>query len=143
MTRSGRTFIIALALAATGAAAQTAPRVECRGTGPAVGREFVLDQGTAPGRWRLSYRDTEHPAWLRVTLEGAEPVIEPGGARLQYKNANGGRQVDMTVTPAAARLDVYVDYGLEVNVDPNLDPDIDRMTTDGPLTTLECRVVTP
>ena len=39
-----------------------------------------------------------------------------------------------------ARLDVYVDHGLEVNIEPDLDPAVDRMNTNGPLTALDCTV---
>ncbi len=115
-------------------------QVVCNGNGPAAGREFVLDRAAADRPWRLSYRDREHPQWLRVTLENAAPDIGTATARLRYRNANGGRQVDLDVAPGRARLDVYVDYGLDVNIEPDLDPDVDRMNTDGPLTTLQCRV---
>jgi hypothetical protein len=33
-----------------------------------------------------------------------------------------------------------VDHGLEVNIEPDLDPAVDRMTTNGPLTSLDCTV---
>lgn len=116
-------------------------QVVCTGTGPAAGREFVLDRPVADRPWRLSYRDREHPQWLRVALDGAAPILLDGRtARLTYRNANGGRQVDLDVAPDRARLDVYIDYGLDVNIEPDLDPDVDRMNTDGPLTTLDCRV---
>ena len=115
-------------------------QVVCTGMGPAAGREFVLDRPLADHPWRLSYRDTEHPRWIRVTLDGAAPVIDERTATLSYRNANGGRQVTLVVAGTASRLDVYVDYGLDVNIDPDLNPEIDRMNTDGPLTTLECRI---
>ena len=115
-------------------------QVVCTGTGPADGREYVLDRATAERPWRLSYRDREHKEWIRVALAGAAPDIGDRTAKLQYRNANGGRQVELDVTPAGSRLDVYVDYGLDVNIDPDLDPDVDRMNTDGPLTTLQCRI---
>ena len=114
--------------------------VVCAGTGPAAGREFVLDRPVVDRPWRLSYRDREHPEWIRVGLEGAAPVVGERTATLSYRNANGGRQVTLTVAPAGSSLDVYVDYGLDVNIDPDLDPDVDRMNTDGPLTTLQCRI---
>jgi hypothetical protein len=120
-----------------------AVQVVCTGTGPAAGREFVLDQPAADRPWRLSYRDREHPQWLRVTLDGAAPAIGDGTATLKFRNANGGRQVDLDVAPGRARLDVYIDYGLDVNIEPDLEPDVDRMNTDGPLTTLQCRVERP
>ncbi len=115
-------------------------QVVCSGTGPAAGREFVLDRPGVDRPWRLSYRDSEHPRWIRVALEGAAPVVGERTARLSYRNANGGRQVTLDVAADASSLDVYVDYGLDVNIDPDLDPDVDRMNTDGPLTTLQCRI---
>ena len=48
--------------------------------------------------------------------------------------------MSLDVTPAGSRLDVYVDYGLDVNIEPDLSPDVDVMNTNGPLTTVECRV---
>ena len=115
-------------------------QVVCAGTGPAAGREFVLDRAAADRPWRLSYRDREHPQWIRVTLDNAAPVIGERTATLKYRNANGGRQVELDAAPDRSRLDVYVDYGLDVNIEPDLDPEVDRMNTDGPLTTLQCRV---
>ena len=115
-------------------------QVVCSGTGPAAGREFVLDRPVSDRPWRLSYRDREHPRWIRVALEGAAPAFGERTATLSYRNANGGRQVTLTVASAGSSLDVYVDYGLDVNIDPDLDPDVDRMNTDGPLTTLDCKV---
>jgi len=115
-------------------------QVVCTGAGPADGREYVLDRPAADRPWRLSYRDRERKDWIRLPLPGAVPEIAEGTARMKYRNANGGRQVELDVTPAGARLDVYVDYGLDVNIDPDLNPDVDRMSTDGPLTTLQCRI---
>lgn len=115
-------------------------QVVCSGTGPAAGREFVIDRPAEDRPWRLSYRDREHPQWIRLALPGAAPEIASDTARMTYRNANGGRQVTLDVTPERSRLDVYVDYGLDVNIEPDLDPDIDRMNTEGPLTALSCRV---
>lgn len=121
------------------AADQAAPRVTCAGSGAAAGREFVLDR-PAGKAWRLSYRDREHPEWIRLDLDGARPAIARGTAQLRFRNANGGRQVELDVSPGGSRLDVYVDYGLDVNIDPDLSPDVDRMNTEGPLTTIDCRI---
>ena len=115
-------------------------QVACTGTGPADGREFLLDRPAADRPWRLSYRDRQHPRWIRVPLDGAAPVIGDQTATLQYRNANGGRQIELAVAAGRARLDVYVDYGLDVNIEPDLDPDVDLMNTHGPLTTLTCTI---
>ena len=120
-------------------AAGSKPHVACTGEGAAAGREFRLEQ-VASGTWQLRYRDREHPRWIALALPGAAPVFSAGSARLQFRNANGGRQVDVDVVPGKARLDIYVDYGLDVNIDAGLDPEVDRMNTDGPLTTLDCQV---
>ena len=116
------------------------PNVICIGQGAAAGREFVLERMGATGPWQIRYRDREHVRWIALELPGAAPVLAPGTARLRYRNANGGRQVELDVAPGRARLDVYVDYGLDVNIDADLDPEVDRMNTEGPLTTLECLV---
>ena len=84
-----------------------AVQVVCTGTGPAVGREFVLDWPVADCPWRLSYRDTEHPRRIRVPLDGGAPVIGERTATLSYRNANGGHQVTLVVAPdTGSRLDV-------------------------------------
>jgi hypothetical protein len=86
-------------------------------------------------------RDAESgERWIRLALRGAEPNLAVGTASLTFKNANGGRQVTLDVTPARASLDVFVDHGLEVNIEPDLDPAVDRMNTNGPLTSLDCAV---
>ncbi len=78
--------------------------------------------------------------WIRLALPGAAPAISDGAASLRYKNANGGRQVTLDVARDHATLDVYVDHGLEVNIEPDLDPAVDRMNTNGPLPALDCAV---
>jgi hypothetical protein len=121
------------------------PRVTCSVKGDAHNRVYELDQtpGTAPTLWRLSMRDSESgDRWVRLLLRGAQPRIAAGAASLAYKNANGGRMVTLDVTPGHASLDVFVDHGLEVNIEPDLDPAVDRMNTNGPLTALDCTVAT-
>lgn len=114
--------------------------VTCTGQGAAAGREFVLERASATGPWRLRYRDRDHRGWVALPLPGAEPTLGDGAARLKFRNANGGRQVEIDVAPGRARLDIYVDYGLDVNVDADLDPEVDRMNTNGPLADITCRV---
>ncbi len=135
--------IVTLLLALTiQVSAETASyRVECTGTGVAKGREFVLARPAADRPWRLSYRDASHPAWIHLSLDGAQPTFAGGTAGLRFKNANGGRQVELEVRrDGAAKLDVYVDYGLDVNIDADLDPDVDLMNTEGPLP-VACKVL--
>jgi hypothetical protein len=108
-------------------------------------RVYVLE-ATDSGQkaWRLAMQDGESAGkWIRLALPGAAPVFGDGTASLSYKNANGGRQVSVDVARDHARLDVYVDHGLEVNIEPDLDPAVDRMNTNGPLTALDCTVTRP
>ena len=44
------------------------------------------------------------------------------------------------MSSSGSRLEVWVDYGLEVNVEPDLDPHVDRLNTDGPLTAIDCAI---
>jgi hypothetical protein len=119
------------------------PSVRCELTSDPRGRVFVLDReagGTDPD-WRLSLKDHDSgDKWIRLALPGAMPTFENGTAHLSFKNANGGRQVTLDVSPQGATLDVFVDYGLDVNIEPDLDPDVDRMSTGGPITDLSCQV---
>jgi hypothetical protein len=131
-------------LAGSAFMAADGPSVTCQLTNDARARVYRLDQ--APGStqpvWRLSMKDRESGEnWIRLALPGAEPQLGDGAAHLSFENGNGGRQVTLDVTPSGARLDVFVDYGLDVNIEPDLDPAVDRMSTGGPLTSLSCRVV--
>jgi hypothetical protein len=121
----------------------TVPTVSCTVRGDAHDRVYLLDQtpGATPTLWRLSMRDSESGGrWIRLSLRGAQPQVAAGTASLTYTNANGGRVVTLDVKPGHASLDVFVDHGLEVNIEPDLDPAVDRMTTHGPLTSLDCTV---
>jgi len=126
-----------------GGAPGDSPSVTCHVRDDAQRRTFVLEQAAAgPNIWRLSMQDRDSGAkWIRLALPGAAPAIADGVASVRYKNANGGRQVTLDVSSNHARLDVYVDHGLEVNIEPDLDPAVDRMNTNGPLTALDCTVV--
>ena len=121
----------------------------CRVRDDARGREFVLRpadpapaaSGASEPQWQLSMRDVESKsAWIDLLLPGAKPALTATTAKLSYRNANGGRQVDLDVSPAGSRLDVWVDHGLEVNIEPDLDPRVDRLNTEGPITAIECTI---
>ncbi len=117
--------------------------VTCELTADPRGRVYVLDRagGSGSSGWRLSLKDRESgDKWIRLALPGAEPVFERDTVRLSFRNGNGGRQVTLDVTPQQSRLDVFVDYGLDVNIEPDLDPEVDRMSTGGPVTAVTCRV---
>jgi hypothetical protein len=139
-------MIFALLMASSlGLQSQAPSTVTCELTGDSHARVYVLDRASASGDagWRLSMKDRESgDKWIRLTLPGAEPVFGEGTARLSFRNGNGGRQVSLDVTPQGSRLDVFVDYGLDVNIEPDLDPEVDRMSTGGPVTAVSCRVAT-
>ena len=120
-----------------GAQSAAAPVVTCRADGDPAGRVFRFDE--KDGVWRLSFSSHElGDRWLRLKLPNARPEIAADSFRLSYRNANGGRQVDLAVTPAGSALDVWVDHGLEVNIEPDLDPRVDLMNTEGALEGVQC-----
>jgi hypothetical protein len=144
-------LVVASAVIAPGAAPieESAPMVTCRVHDDPRGREFALRPvpqaqtgrgAVAPG-WQLSMREAESKgAWIDIRLPGAQPAITATAAKLSYRNANGGRQVDLDVSPSGSRLDVWVDYGLDVNIEPDLNPRVDRLNTEGPLTAVQCSI---
>jgi hypothetical protein len=91
------------------------------------GWQIAMQSGQTSGRW------------IRLALPGARPEITATTARLSYRNANGGRQVELTVQPDGASLDLWVDHGLEVNIEPDLDPRVDLLNTEGRLA-LSCTI---
>jgi hypothetical protein len=130
-------------LLASLAVAPDSGSVACELTSDPGRRVYVLDQvaGSPDPVWRLSLKDRESgDKWIRLALPGAAPTFGDGTVHLSFKNGNGGRQVTLDVTPQAATLDVFVDYGLDVNIEPDLDPDVDRMSTGGPVNALTCRI---
>ena len=130
---------IALGLVSVAAASESMPTVTCTVINDSAGRVYRLhhvDDG-----WSLGLRHKDlGDRWLELRLPGAQPVFQSGVARLKYRNANGGRQVDLTVGGDGSALEVWVDHGLEVNIEPDMDPHVDLMNTDGPLRALACRV---
>jgi hypothetical protein len=124
---------------ATGGADERPSRVTCRVPLDPESRVFRLEREGE--RWLLAFQAREtRGQWLRLDLPHAEPVVTSTEARLSYRNANGGRQVDLEVLPGRSALDVWVDYGLEVNIAPDLDPRIDLMNTEGPLAGVQCAI---
>ena len=131
--------------------------VTCRVPADPDARVYVLhgpapppEMGDASGEparglydgWQMALRSTRTAdRWIRLALPGARPEISDRTARLSYRNANGGRQVDLAVEPGGASLDVWVDHGLEVNIDPDLDPRVDLLNTEGRLEGLDCTIV--
>jgi len=87
--------------------------------------------------------------WTGTNATRATRVVLPASAvvqlsskavRVRARTSNGGIDVTLTGSPANARLDIYVSYELEVNVDASLTPAIDELNTDGPIG-VRCEVV--
>lgn len=125
-------------LAAGAALAQPAPsEVTCTVPDDLLQREYRLHRDA--GTWRLAFRSRDtRDVWIALELPRAQPVLTATEVTLSYRNANGGRQVRLEVTPGRRVLDVWVDHGLEVNIEPDLDPRIDLMSTDGPIDDVRC-----
>jgi hypothetical protein len=117
--------------------AEDAPSVTCRV--PADPAERVYRLHREGDVWLLTFlsRETRGQA-IRLELPRAAPAITAGSVTLSYRNANGGRQVELRATTNTSSLDVWVDYGLDVNIDLDLDPRVDLMNTKGPLADVRC-----
>jgi len=117
-----------------------ASRVTCTVPGDAEARTWVLEQASGSGHWQLTFTSRTMTRPVRLALPGARPAMSATGATLSYKNANGGRQVELKADEATATLDVWVDHGLEVNIEPDLDPRVDLMNTHGALEGVRCTI---
>jgi hypothetical protein len=137
-------IIVLIIAGVTGALQASAPdTVTCSVKNDPAARVYRLAKTADAQRspvWTIARRTRAAPAWLQLTLPGAAPVITATTASLSYTNANGGRHVALDVGPGRAELDVWVDHGLEVNIDPDLDPRVDELTTGGVLRALDCRI---
>src|SRR5688572_20290811 len=74
---------------------------------------------------------------VALQLPGSTILITASEIRVTAKSANGGRNVEWRISSGPSTLDLYVNHGLEVNVDRDLDPAVDLMNTDG-LLAFEC-----
>lgn len=68
---------------------------------------------------------------VELRLPGAIPATTTDGLQVSFKSGNGGRSVEWRIAKQESRLDLYVNHGLEVNVEADLDPAVDLMNTDG------------
>jgi hypothetical protein len=140
--RSCAAALMLLALAVILLHAEGGPSVTCQVKDDPRGRVYRLGRVEDGSGWRLSMQQrASGDKWVVLSLPKAVPQLADGTASLSFKNGNGGRQVTLDVSPSSARLDVFVDYGLDVNIEPDLDPDVDQMNTNGPITNLDCAVV--
>ena len=86
------------------------------------------------GAWLVVFqsRALDRPR-VELRLPGVNPIITPNETRVSFKSANGGRTVEWRIANSDSMLDLYVNHGLEVNVEADLDPAVDDMNTDGAL----------
>lgn len=80
--------------------------------------------------------------WRGSNEQQAVTLAMPANARARFtsdavefkaRTSNGGIDVSLNGRAADARLDIYVSYELEVNVDTSLTPAIDELNTEGPI----------
>jgi hypothetical protein len=89
------------------------------------------DRGTARHvRVAFQSRALDKPR-VELLLPGSRIAITETEIRVSAKSANGGRTVEWRITNGPSTLDLYVNHGLEVNVEADLDPAVDLMNTDG------------
>jgi hypothetical protein len=111
----------------------------CRLPGDSQQRTWILERD--PGAAQLlsvvfRSRGLDRPRVV-LQLPGSTILSTKTEIRVTAKSANGGRSIDWRITEGPSTLDLYVNHGLEVNVDRDLDPAVDLMNTDGPLA-VEC-----
>jgi hypothetical protein len=86
------------------------------------------------GAWLVVFRSRalDRPS-VELSLPNAAPLIAAETIRIVHKSANGGRTIDWMIVDGPSTLDLYVNHGLEVNVERDLDPAVDLMNTEGPI----------
>lgn len=132
------TLVVLLAALGTHAAPAgvqpAAATATCRSVGLDPARTWRLERKGVG--WRIAHwRGGQDGAGaVSVALPASSEVrLSTQAIAVRGKTSNGGIDVTLTGTPAAATLDVYVSYELEVNVDAALTPAIDELNTDGPI----------
>jgi hypothetical protein len=121
-------IVAALMFVAQAATAETV--ATCRVSNDPQQRVWSLERA-APDRWLVvfSSKSIDKP---RVELPiNAPPTITESMIRLSFTSANGGRRIEWQITKGPSSLDLFVNHGLEINVERDLDPAVDEMTTDG------------
>jgi hypothetical protein len=121
-------MLLALLLAAQAAGADTL--ATCSPPGDPQQRSWTLVRQDAGLLivFRSKTLDTPH---VELRLPGAGPALAGNETRVSFKSANGGRTVDWRISKDHSTIDLYVNHGLEVNVEADLDPAVDLMNTDG------------
>jgi hypothetical protein len=106
----------------------------CRVAADPAGREWSLAREGPPDspRWVLLFRTGTAASLVRLPLPSAAPTVSAEHVELDFHSANGGRSVTLSAGSARpSRLDVFVNFELEVNVERDLDRAVDTMNTEG------------
>ena len=126
--------VIVLSLARS-AAAQ--PVATCSIPNDPQQRQWTLERaeaGAPDAAWRVIFKSrTLDKAQTELRLPQANPMISSGAVALLFTTANGGRTIEWRAKEGPSLLDIYVNFGLEVNIDADLDPAVEQMNTQGPL----------
>ena len=119
---------------------QAGPGATCRTVGLDTPRTWQFRRAGAT--WEVvHWRGTDIKQATRVALPASASVrLTRDEVSVKARTSNGGIDVTLTGAAAQARLDIYVSYELEVNVDASLTPAIDDLNTDGPIG-VRCEVV--
>lgn len=131
-------MLAALLIAAQVATGQTV--ATCRVPSDPDERVWSLERA-APDRWLVVFtsKSLDKPR-VELPLATAQPVVSSEPISLEFTSANGGRKISWSIDNGPSRLDLFVNHGLEVNVERDLDPAVDSMNTDGPIT-VNCSIV--
>ena len=130
-------MLLAMLMLAQAAGAETL--ATCHVPGDSQQRVWILERDAgAAQQLSVVFRSPglDRPR-VALQLAGATILTTDTEIRVAAKSANGGRSVDWRITNGPSTLDLYVNHGLEVNVERDLDPAVDLMNTDGPLA-VEC-----
>lgn len=120
-----------------GMQAAAGPAAACTVPADPQSRSWTLERRDEA--WQIVFRSRalDRPSVI-LRLPNASPSVGASEIHLSYKSANGGRTIEWRVANGAGTLDLYVNHGLEVNVDADLDPAVDQMNTEGPIA-VACR----
>lgn len=121
-------MLIALLLAAQVAGVDTL--ATCRAPNDPDERSWSLVRRDGVLIVQYRARGLDRPQ-VEMRLPGVMPVVVAGETRVSFKSFNGGRSIDWRISGGGSALDLYVNHGLEVNVEPDLDPAVDLMNTEG------------
>ena len=129
-------------LAVTLALDPPVPIARCSVNGDPDARVYELQRSGdgAAAKWLIVMRSREAgPNPVVLPLPDANPNVTGRQLALEYRTLNGGRTVTWKIgEQGGGTLDVYSNFELEVNVEPDLDPRVELMNTEGPLSNLSC-----